>query len=99
VFDEAGLSRLGIPLARADIHQPPSGETKVTIVESVRDYDVYILNTVWLPLPRFPEVTLTQLLQCAGAVNTSLIELCIMIHACKVHHHHLFQVSQADPVG
>lgn len=38
--------RLGIPLARANVVQPPSGETKVTIVESVRDYDVYILNTV-----------------------------------------------------
>lgn len=39
-------NRLGIPLAKATIIQPPSGETKVTIVESVRDYDVYILNTV-----------------------------------------------------
>lgn len=38
----------------------------MTILESVRDYDCYILNT------------------CAGEVNTSLMELCIMIHACKV---------------
>ncbi|CAK9780649.1 phosphoribosyl pyrophosphokinase [Cutaneotrichosporon oleaginosum] len=58
--------RLGIPIAKANVSQPPSGETKVTIVESVRDYDVYILNTG------------------AGAVNTSLMELCIMIHACKI---------------
>ncbi|RSH88314.1 uncharacterized protein EHS24_000850 [Apiotrichum porosum] len=58
--------RLGIPLARANVQQPPSGETKVTIVESVRDYDVYILNTG------------------AGAINTSLMELCIMIHACRI---------------
>ncbi|KAL1413562.1 hypothetical protein Q8F55_001336 [Vanrija albida] len=58
--------RLNIPLARANVSQPPSGETKVTIVESVRDYDVYILNTG------------------AGAINTSLMELCIMIHACKI---------------
>lgn len=58
--------RLRIPLARANISQPPSGETKVTIVESVRDCDVYILNTG------------------AGAVNTHLMELCIMIHACKI---------------
>jgi len=58
--------RLGIPVARASIIQPGSGETKVTITESVRDYDVYILNT------------------CAGEVNTSLMELCIMIHACKI---------------
>lgn len=41
--------RLGIPVARANVIQPPSGETKVTIVESVRDYDVYILNTVSVP--------------------------------------------------
>ncbi|BEJ14053.1 hypothetical protein CspHIS471_0312270 [Cutaneotrichosporon sp. HIS471] len=58
--------RLGIPIAKANVSQPPSGETKVTIVESVRDYDVYILNTG------------------AGNVNTSLMELCIMIHACKI---------------
>ncbi|WVQ71973.1 hypothetical protein IAR50_001516 [Cryptococcus sp. DSM 104548] len=58
--------RLRIPLARANIVQPPSGETKVTIVESVRDCDVYIVNTG------------------AGSVNTSLMELCIMIHACKI---------------
>jgi hypothetical protein len=44
--EPADSLRLRIPLARANIHQPPSGETKVTIVESVRDYDVYILNTV-----------------------------------------------------
>jgi hypothetical protein len=43
--EPADSLRLRIPLARANIHQPPSGETKVTIVESVRDYDVYI-NTV-----------------------------------------------------
>ena len=42
--------RLGIPLARATVIQPPSGETKVTIVESVRDFDVYILNTASLAL-------------------------------------------------
>ncbi|KAL7422559.1 hypothetical protein Q5752_003207 [Cryptotrichosporon argae] len=58
--------RLRIPLAQAEVVQPPSGETKVTIIESVRDYDVYILNTG------------------AGAINTSLMELCIMIHACKI---------------
>lgn len=45
--------RLRIPLAKAIIHQSPSGETKITIAESVRDYDVYILNTVRIsPSPR-----------------------------------------------
>ncbi|KAJ9122937.1 Ribose-phosphate pyrophosphokinase 2 [Naganishia onofrii] len=43
-----------------------SGESKIKIIESVRDYDVYILNTG------------------AGEINTSLMELCIMIHACKI---------------
>ena len=36
------------------------------IVESVREDDVYIINTG------------------CGQVNTSLMELCIMIHACKI---------------
>jgi len=42
------------------------GETNVTIIESVREEDVYIINTG------------------CGAINTSLMELCIMIHACKI---------------
>lgn len=42
------------------------GETNVTIAESVREDDVYIINTG------------------CGAVNTALMELCIMIHACKI---------------
>ncbi|KAJ9103237.1 Ribose-phosphate pyrophosphokinase 2 [Naganishia friedmannii] len=58
--------RLRIPLAKAYISSTPSGESKIKIIESVRDYDVYILNTG------------------AGEINTSLMELCIMIHACKI---------------
>lgn len=42
------------------------GETNVRIAESVRENDVYIINTG------------------CGAVNTALMELCIMIHACKI---------------
>jgi phosphoribosylpyrophosphate synthetase len=45
-MDSRLMDRLNIPVAKANIVQPPSGETKVTITESVRDYDVYILNTV-----------------------------------------------------
>lgn len=98
-------------MSRANVIQPPSGETKVTIVESVRDYDVYILNTVSvcsggvIAAPGVigigcsgelfslrggvaHETTLSQTVsltdQGAGAVNTSLMELCIMIHACKI---------------
>lgn len=42
------------------------GESNVRIAESVRENDVYIINTG------------------CGAVNTALMELCIMIHACKI---------------
>jgi ribose-phosphate pyrophosphokinase len=46
------------------------GETGVRIVESVRDDDVYIINTAC----NTP----------ATSINTSLMELCIMVHACKI---------------
>lgn len=42
------------------------GETSVRITESVREDDVYIVNTGY------------------GEINTSLMEMCIMIHACKI---------------
>ncbi|KAI0275076.1 phosphoribosyl pyrophosphokinase [Gloeopeniophorella convolvens] len=58
--------RLGIPVARAEVTRSGIGETNVRIVESVREDDVYIINTG------------------CGAVNTALMELCIMIHACKI---------------
>jgi ribose-phosphate pyrophosphokinase len=57
---------LGLPVSRAEITRNAIGETNVRIVESVREDDVYIVNTG------------------CGAVNTSLMELCIMIHACKI---------------
>jgi len=60
------VPRLGIPVARAELTQNGVGETNVRIVESVREDDVYIINTG------------------CGAVNTALMELCIMIHACKI---------------
>ncbi|KAL0951201.1 hypothetical protein HGRIS_007927 [Hohenbuehelia grisea] len=58
--------RLGLPLGKAEITRSGIGETNVRIAESVREDDVYIINTG------------------SGAVNTSLMELCIMIHACKI---------------
>jgi ribose-phosphate pyrophosphokinase len=60
------MPRLGIPVSRADVTQSGIGETNVRIAESVREDDVYIINTG------------------CGAVNTALMELCIMIHACKI---------------
>ncbi|KAJ3499959.1 hypothetical protein NLJ89_g9999 [Agrocybe chaxingu] len=58
--------RIGLPLSKAEITKSGIGETNVTIAESVREDDVYIINTG------------------CGAVNTALMELCIMIHACKI---------------
>ncbi|KAJ7172363.1 phosphoribosyltransferase-like protein [Mycena filopes] len=59
--------RIGLNLANADIGQRGlGGESTVRLVESVRDDDVYIVNTA------------------CGQINTGLMELCIMIHACKI---------------
>ncbi|KAI4524974.1 phosphoribosyl pyrophosphokinase [Schizophyllum commune Loenen D] len=58
--------RLGLPLSTAEITRSGIGETEVHIGESVREDDVYIVNTG------------------CGAVNTALMEMCIMIHACKI---------------
>ncbi|ETW87201.1 hypothetical protein HETIRDRAFT_306605 [Heterobasidion irregulare TC 32-1] len=58
--------RLGIQLSKAEVTRSGIGETNVRIGESVREDDVYIINTG------------------CGEVNTALMELCIMIHACKI---------------
>ncbi|KAJ7087342.1 phosphoribosyltransferase-like protein [Mycena belliarum] len=58
--------RIGLSLSHAEITKNSIGETGVRIKESVREDDVYIVNTG------------------CGAVNTALMELCIMIHACKI---------------
>ncbi|KAJ7597029.1 phosphoribosyltransferase-like protein [Mycena floridula] len=58
--------RIGLPLSKAEVTTTGIGETKVRITESVREDDVYIINTG------------------GGSVNTALMELCIMIHACKI---------------
>ncbi|KAI0735146.1 phosphoribosyl pyrophosphokinase [Earliella scabrosa] len=58
--------RLGVPLARAEVTKSGVGESHVRITESVREDDVYIINTG------------------CGEINTALMEVCIMIHACKI---------------
>jgi len=60
------VNRLGISISKAEVTRSGIGESNVRIAESVREDDVYIINTG------------------CGAVNTSLMELCIMIHACKI---------------
>ncbi|KZT02696.1 phosphoribosyl pyrophosphokinase [Laetiporus sulphureus 93-53] len=58
--------RLGVPLSKAEVTKSGIGETNVRIAESVREEDVYIINTG------------------CGQINTALMELCIMVHACKI---------------
>ncbi|EMD42105.1 hypothetical protein CERSUDRAFT_79712 [Gelatoporia subvermispora B] len=58
--------RLGIPLGKAEVTKSGIGETHVRVAESVREDDVYIINTG------------------CGQVNTALMEMCIMVHACKI---------------
>lgn len=53
-------------MSKAEVTKTGIGETNVRITESVREADVYIVNTG------------------GGAINTALMELCIMIHACKI---------------
>jgi len=53
-------------VGKALVSESGIGETNVRIAESVREDDVYIINTG------------------CGEVNTALMELCIMIHACKI---------------
>jgi ribose-phosphate pyrophosphokinase len=57
---------VGLPVSPAEITRNAAGETSVQIIESVRECDVYIVNSG------------------CGLVNTSLMEMCIMIHACKI---------------
>ncbi|KAG8907554.1 Ribose-phosphate pyrophosphokinase 1 [Tulasnella sp. 403] len=64
--------RLGLTVSKSEVRQNGSGETCLRLLESVREADVYIVNP-----------------GCASAdgqisVNTALMELCIMIHACKI---------------
>ncbi|KAF8324151.1 phosphoribosyltransferase-like protein, partial [Cantharellus anzutake] len=62
--------RIGLPLSKAVVTRNGAGETSVRLGESVREADVYIVNTGCGP----PGLS----------VNVSLMELCIMIHACKI---------------
>ncbi|KAF8332409.1 phosphoribosyltransferase-like protein [Cantharellus anzutake] len=62
--------RIGLPLSKALVTRNGAGETSVRLGESVREADVYIVNTGCGP----PGLS----------VNVSLMELCIMIHACKI---------------
>ena len=60
------LARLGIELTRVLVLQYSNQETSVTIGESVRDEDVFVLQST-----------------APGDINDGLMELLIMINACK----------------
>ncbi|KAK0563788.1 hypothetical protein OC861_004634 [Tilletia horrida] len=67
--------RLGQPLGKATVTRNDSGESIIRITESVREHDVYIINTSCVsPTPT----------GVPASPNTSLMELLIMIHACRV---------------
>ncbi|PWN47348.1 phosphoribosyl pyrophosphokinase [Violaceomyces palustris] len=71
---ELVAKRLGLPLGKATVTRNESGESIIRIAESVREHDVYIINTSCVsPTPTGQ----------AASPNTSLMELLIMIHACK----------------
>ncbi|KAH8924716.1 phosphoribosyl pyrophosphokinase [Atractiella rhizophila] len=61
--------RLGIPLSKSTVSTLPSGELSITLHESVRNADVYILCTSSSPIT---------------PTNRSLFELLIMIHSAKI---------------
>ncbi|KAH3902599.1 Ribose-phosphate pyrophosphokinase 2 [Saccharomycodes ludwigii] len=60
-------NRLGLNLAKIGVYQYSNRETSVTIGESIRDEDVYIIQTG----------------TGQDEINDFLMELLIMIHACK----------------
>ncbi|KAK9893819.1 ribose-phosphate pyrophosphokinase [Cystobasidium minutum MCA 4210] len=61
--------RLGIPLSDAGLIRKPSGEIGLDLQESVREADVYILNTASSSFT---------------PTNAALMETMIMCHACKI---------------
>ncbi|WFD35311.1 ribose-phosphate diphosphokinase [Malassezia cuniculi] len=66
--------RLGVPLGNSTVTKNDAGEIIVRIAESVRESDVYILNTSCVSQDESGNTF---------SPNTSLMELLIMIHACK----------------
>ncbi|WFD00595.1 ribose-phosphate diphosphokinase [Malassezia yamatoensis] len=66
--------RLGIPLGNATVTKNEAGETIVRMGESVREHDVYIINTSCVTHEQDGT---------ALSPNNSLMELLIMINACK----------------
>lgn len=66
--------RLGVPLGRSSVTKNDAGELMVRMYESVREHDVYIINTSCVTYDQDGRPV---------SPNTSLMELLIMINACK----------------
>lgn len=66
--------RLGVPLGNTKVTKNEAGESNLHIAESVREADVYIINTSCVSQDEKGN---------QFSPNTSLMELLIMIHACK----------------
>ena len=66
--------RLGVPLGKTTVTKNEAGESTVQTAESVREHDVYIINTSCTTHDAHGNLV---------SPNTSLMELLIMIHACK----------------
>merc|ERR1711964_684734 len=66
--------RLGVPLGRSSVSKNNAGELMVRMYESVREHDGYIINTSCVTYGNDGQVI---------SPNTSLMELLIMINACK----------------
>merc|ERR1711964_30355 len=66
--------RLGVPLGRSSVSKNDAGELMVRMYESVREHGVYIINTSCVTYGNDGQVI---------SPNTSLMELLIMIDACK----------------
>ncbi|CAD6571263.1 MAG: hypothetical protein CYPHOPRED_004371 [Cyphobasidiales sp. Tagirdzhanova-0007] len=76
--------RLGLPLCKSKIIKFSDGETSVSIGESVREEDVYIIQTGFNPFPYAQSINGASPLQRPSSdPNDLLMELLIMISACK----------------
>ena len=66
--------RLGVPLGKTTVTKNEAGESTVQIAESVREHDVLMMYTSCTTHDAHGNLV---------SPNTSLMELLIMIHACK----------------
>lgn len=64
------VNRLGVKISPMLIVRQQNGESSLTVGASIREHDVYIVQTGTSNI--------------SGSINDHLIELCIIINACKI---------------